>query len=112
MPNSRRFCCFIWQERWLCSAELDIALVVGEVSNERITPHSEEFQGVIWHSSVTSVQTKPDHLGVYEQDAASNIWDRDGVVNEAIKLENGVKSPTTWVRLFFERKFLNSSNSW
>ena len=53
----------------------DIALVVGEVSHERITPHSEEFQGVIWHLLVSHPILKQNQTTweSMEQNAASNI---------------------------------------
>jgi len=53
----------------------DIALIVGEVSNERITPHSEEFQGVIWHLLVSHPILKQNQTTweSMDKDAASNI---------------------------------------
>lgn len=51
--NDAKIICICGKEKGFAQENADHAIIVPSVSDERITPHSEEFQGVIWHLIVS-----------------------------------------------------------
>jgi D-sedoheptulose 7-phosphate isomerase len=74
----------------------DACIVIPTVHPQRITPHTEAFQAVVWHLLVShpalqQVATKWESLGPAVERRAIFL-DRDGVLNEAI-VRNGKPYP-------------------
>ena len=78
----------------------DECLVIPEVHADRVTPHAEEFQAVVWHLLVShpklkSNNTKWESLIIKQDFINMNravFLDRDGVINKAV-IKNGKPYP-------------------
>lgn len=72
-------------------------VLIPTVHPERITPHAEAFQAVVWHllvSHPTLQQTATKWESVTTQLRSAVFLDRDGVLNEAV-VNNGKPHPPT-----------------
>jgi D-sedoheptulose 7-phosphate isomerase len=75
----------------------DACVLIPTVEPERITPHAEAFQAVIWHLLVSHPalkveQTKWESVGATQRLPRAVFLDRDGVLNRAI-LRDGLPYP-------------------
>jgi D-sedoheptulose 7-phosphate isomerase len=66
----------------------DVCVLIPTVHPDRITPHAEAFQSVVWHLLVShpalrQASTKWESIGVPHLRGAI-FFDRDGVLNEAV----------------------------
>jgi D-sedoheptulose 7-phosphate isomerase len=66
----------------------DVCILIPTVHPDRITPHAEAFQSVVWHLLVShpalrQASTKWESIGVPDLRSAV-FFDRDGVLNEAV----------------------------
>jgi D-sedoheptulose 7-phosphate isomerase len=74
----------------------DVCVIIPTVHPDRVTPHSEAFQAIVWHLLVShpALQqraTKWESITPVQMNRAVFL-DRDGVLNEAI-VENGKPHP-------------------
>jgi D-sedoheptulose 7-phosphate isomerase len=74
----------------------DVCVLIPTVHPDRITPHAEAFQGVVWHLLVSHPElqqavTKWESIGAPQRRSAVFL-DRDGVLNEAV-VRNGKPHP-------------------
>ena len=77
----------------------DACVLIPKVNSDRITPHAEAFQGVIWHLLVShpalqKTAAKWESIAPSGQHAAVFL-DRDGVLNEAILRDGKPYPPKT-----------------
>src|SRR5207253_6050321 len=77
----------------------DACVVIPTVHPDRITPHTEAFQSVVWHLLVSHpalqvIPTKWESLSPSQKGRAVFL-DRDGVLNEAIVRDGKPYPPVT-----------------
>lgn len=69
----------------------DACVIIPTVNSENITPHSEAFQGVVWHLLVSHPKLKANQTkwesAVKQAMRRAVFLDRDGVINRAIVRE-------------------------
>ena len=72
----------------------DAVVIVPTVNPERVTPHTEAFQAVVWHLLVShpALQQVPTTWEIELVGARVVFLDRDGVINRAF-LRDGVPHP-------------------
>jgi D-sedoheptulose 7-phosphate isomerase len=76
----------------------DICVLIPTVNPDRITPHAEAFQAVVWHLLVShpalqQAATKWESIGAPRLRNAVFL-DRDGVLNEAVVRDGKPRPPT------------------
>ncbi len=82
----------------------DACILIPTVNVERITPHVEAFQAVVWHLLVTHPavkleQTKWESTVAAEKPRRAVFLDRDGVINRAVVRDGTPHPPATLAEL-------------
>ncbi len=75
--------------------EATACVIVPTVNPNHVTPHSEAFQGVVWHLFVShpKTQSREDKVGKHKVKRAVFL-DRDGVINRALERDGFPYAPT------------------
>ncbi|MFZ0035986.1 MAG: HAD-IIIA family hydrolase [Candidatus Acidiferrales bacterium] len=82
----------------------DVCILIPTVNAERITPHVEAFQAVVWHLLVTHPavkleQTKWESTAAVGKPRRAVFLDRDGVINRAVVRDGMPHPPATLAEL-------------
>lgn len=79
----------------------DVCIIIPTVNSERITPHTEAFQAVVWHllvshPAVKQQQTKWESTASAEPQLRPAVFlDRDGVLNRALVRDGKPHTPAS-----------------